>query len=90
MTVPSLPKQQPTDTLKVDQQVIACRERRAVTPRLEDLVRLAHSLKVSDEELLGNTPQTLGAVFRLPCRQQQKIVAVAEALVAQQAQARET
>jgi len=97
-----LSQQQLADTLNVNQQMIAYWERRAVTLRPEQLADLSDALKVSVEELLGKEPpkirgsgpsgkarQVFEAVSRLPRRQQQKIVEVVEALVAQHAQARE-
>lgn len=97
-----LSQQQLADALKVNQQMIAYWERRAVTLRPGQLAGLADALKVSVEELLGKAApkargsgpagkarQVFEAVSRLPRRQQQKIVEVVEALVAQQAQARE-
>lgn len=97
-----LSQQQLADALNVNQQMIAYWERRAVTLRPEQLAGLADTLKVSVEELLGKAApkargsgpagkarQVFEAVSRLPRRQQQKIVEVVEALVAQQAQARE-
>jgi transcriptional regulator with XRE-family HTH domain len=97
-----LSQQQLADALKVNQQMIAYWERRAVTLRPEQLAGLADSLKVSVEELLGKEAskvrgggpsgkarQIFEAVSRLPRRQQQKIVEVVQALVAHQVQARE-
>jgi transcriptional regulator with XRE-family HTH domain len=92
-----LSQQQLADALKVNQQMIAYWERRGVTLRPEQLAGLADALKVSVEELLGKAaPRVRGSgpagkarqifesVSRLPRRQQQKIVEVVEALVAQQ------
>ena len=89
-------QQQLADALKVNQQMIAYWERRAVTLRPGQLAALADVLKVSVDELLGKpAPKTRGhgpsgkahrvfeAVSRLPRRQQEKIVEVVEALVAQ-------
>jgi transcriptional regulator with XRE-family HTH domain len=89
-------QQQLADVLKVNQQMIAYWERRAVTLRPEQLAGLSDALKVSVEELLGKEApkarssgptgkarQVFEAVSRLPRRQQQKIVEVVEALVAQ-------
>jgi transcriptional regulator with XRE-family HTH domain len=97
-----LSQQQLADALDVNQQMIAYWERRAVTLRPEQLADLADSLKVSAEELLGKeAPKVRGsgpsgkarqvfeAVSRLPRRQQQKIVEVVEALVAQHSLVRE-
>jgi transcriptional regulator with XRE-family HTH domain len=66
------------------------------TPRSEVLVDMAKVLGVSVEQLLGETPARKGqsnsvgklgrafeAVSKLPRRQQQKIIEVVEALVAQ-------
>ena len=93
-----LSQQQLADALQVNQQMIAYWERRAVTLRPEQLAGVADALKVSVEELLGkqapkvrgNGPsgkarQVFEAVSRLPRRQQQKIVEVVEALIAQHA-----
>jgi transcriptional regulator with XRE-family HTH domain len=89
-----LSQQQLADDLKVNQQMIAYWERRAVTLRPSQLAALADALKVSVDELLGKeSPKIRGggpsgkarqvfeAVSRLPRRQQQKIVEVVEALV---------
>jgi transcriptional regulator with XRE-family HTH domain len=97
-----LSQQQLADALNVNQQMIAYWERRGVTLRPEQLAGLADALKVSVEELLGKAApkvrasgpsgkarQVFESVSRLPRRQQQKIVEVVEALVAQHAQARE-
>ena len=93
-----LSQQQLAAALKVNQQMIAYWERRAVTLRPDQLTDLAAVLKVSVDELLGKTVskvrgagpsgkarQVFDAVSRLPRRQQQKIVEVVEALVAQHA-----
>lgn len=95
-------QQQLADAMKVNQQTIAYWERRAVTLRPDQLATLADVLKVSADELLGKAaPKVRGAgpsgkarqvfeiVSRMPRRQQQKIVEVVEALVAQHAHARE-
>jgi len=71
-------------------------ERTGKTPRSEVLVDMARVLGVSVEQLLGQTPtrknpnnpagklgRTFEAVSKLPRRQQQKIIEVVEALVAQ-------
>lgn len=70
-------------------------ERTGKTPRSEVLVDMARVLGVSVEELLGKAParktsnpagklgQAFEAVSKLPRRQQQKIIEVVEALVAQ-------
>lgn len=71
-------------------------ERTGKTPRSEVLVDMARVLGVSVEELLGEAParksganaagklgRTFEAVSKLPRRQQQKIIDVVEALVAQ-------
>lgn len=71
-------------------------ERTGKTPRSEVLVDMAKVLGVSVEQLLGETParkspgnqpgklgRTFEAVAKLPRRQQQKIIEVVEALVAQ-------
>jgi transcriptional regulator with XRE-family HTH domain len=97
-----LSQQQLAESLGVNQQMVAYWERRAVTLRPEQLAELADSLKVSVEELLGkDAPKARGSgpagrarqvfetVSRLPRRQQQKIVEVVEALVAQHAQLKE-
>jgi transcriptional regulator with XRE-family HTH domain len=89
-----LSQQQLADALKVNQQMIAYLERRAVTLRPDQLADLADVLKVSVDELVGKAApkargagpsgkarQVFEAVSRLPRRQQQKIVEVVEALV---------
>ena len=89
-----LSQQQLADSLKVNQQMVAYWERRAVTLRPDQLAHLADALKISVDELLGKAgPKARGsgpsgkvrqvfeAVSRLPRRQQQKIVEVVEALV---------
>lgn len=91
-----LSQQQLADALGINQQMVAYWERRAATLRPEQLASLADALKVSVDELLGKpAPRVRGngpagkvryvfeKVSRLPRRQQQKIVEVVEALVAQ-------
>lgn len=83
---------------QIDQQPtnISFWERTGKTPRSEVLVDMARVLGVSVEQLLGETPARKGqgnpagklgrafeAVSKLPRRQQQKIIEVVEALVAQ-------
>jgi transcriptional regulator with XRE-family HTH domain len=93
-----LSQQQLADALKINQQMIAYWERRSVTLRPEQLAALADALKISVDQLLGkaahkqrdNGPagkarQVFAAVSQLPRRQQQKIVEVVQALVAQHA-----
>lgn len=94
-----LSQQQVADALGVNQQVIAYWERRAASLRPEQLAALADVFKVSIEDLLGQRTRqqrdsgptgkarlVFDAVSRLPRRQQQKIVEVVEALIAQQQQ----
>jgi transcriptional regulator with XRE-family HTH domain len=93
-----LTQQQLADLIGVDQSNIAFWERWGKAPRGEVLPKMAHALGVSVDTLLGVTPPKpkrqaakgrLQLVFetasRLPRRQQQKIVEVVEALVAQHA-----
>lgn len=83
---------------QIDQQPtnISFWERTGKTPRSEVLVDMARVLGVSVEQLLGEIPARKGqsnpagklgrafeAVSKLPRRQQQKIIEVVEALVAQ-------
>jgi transcriptional regulator with XRE-family HTH domain len=87
---------------QIDQQPsnVSYWETTGKTPRSEVLVNMAKALGVSVEQLLGEAPARkgqsnsagkLGRVFesvsKLPRRQQQKILDVVEALVAQQAKA---
>lgn len=94
-----LSQQQVAEALEVNQQRIAYWERRAASLRPEQLASLSDVLQVSVEDLLGKkttpsratTPagkarQVFEAVSRLPKRQQQKIIDVVEAFVAQQTQ----
>ena len=91
-----LSQQQLAEKLTVNQQMVAYWERRSVTLRPEQLKALADALKTSVDELLGKAPpkargagpvgkvrQVFEIVSRLPRRQQQKIIEVVEALVAQ-------
>jgi len=76
-------------------------ERSGQIPRSDVLLPMARTLGVTVEELLGEPKlrrvpapggkarQVFEIVSRMPRRQQQKIVEVVEALVAQHAQARE-
>ena len=92
-----LSQQQLADALNVNQQMIAYWERRAAALRPEQLDKLADTLRVSVDALLGKKTskahgggpagkarQVFEAVSRLPKRQQQKIIEVVEAFVAQQ------
>lgn len=83
------------EKMDVSQQVIAAWERKAKTIRTNTLIKLAGILGVSADELLGmktprqkapagRTRQVFDSVSSLPRRQQQKIVEVVQALVAQQ------
>ena len=82
--------------LNTNQQAIAYWERHATWFRSDILGKLTETLGVSADELLGTRPprqtiakpigkarQVFDAVSRLPRRQQEKIVAVVEAFVAQ-------
>ena len=84
------------------QRAYAYWERNPVALRPDQMQKLAFALSVSVEELIGENGckkrgggpagkarQVFEAVSRLPRRQQQKIVEVVQALVAQHAQARE-
>jgi transcriptional regulator with XRE-family HTH domain len=82
------------ERLGVTQPTVAYWERKAVNIRSDVLTRIARSLDVSSDELLGTKPsasratkpagkarQAFDAVSRLPRRQQAKIVEVVEAMV---------
>jgi len=86
------------ERLGVTQPTVAYWERQAMNIRSDVLARIARSLDVSSDELLGTKAspsratkpagkarQTFEAVSRLPRRQQQKIIDVVEALIAQHA-----
>lgn len=92
-----LSQQQLADKLGINQQMVAYWERRAATLRPEQLTALAEALRTSVDDLLGKAAsksrgsgpagkvrQVFERVSKLPRRQQQKIVEVVEALVAQQ------
>jgi transcriptional regulator with XRE-family HTH domain len=85
------------ERLGVTQQTIATLERRTSMPRSSTLVKIAEILDVSPNELLGvegsggdkalargRIHQTFKAVAKLSRRQQQKILEVVDALLAQQ------
>jgi len=82
------------ERLGVTQPTVAYWERQAVNIRSDVLTKIARSLDVSSDELLGTKPSTaravkpagkarqaFDAVSRLPRRQQAKIVEVVEAMV---------
>ena len=81
--------------MEVSQQVVAAWERKAKAIRSDTLLKLAHTLNVSADELLGIKPtrqsgptgrvrQVFDSVTALPRRQQQKIVSVVEDMLTAQ------
>jgi transcriptional regulator with XRE-family HTH domain len=91
-----LSQQQLADRLGISQRAYAHWERQAVTLRPDRMVKLAQSLSVSVEDLIGNGEtkrrsmrpagkmrRLFEAASQLPRSQQQKIAAVIEAFVAQ-------
>lgn len=93
-----LSQQQVADRLDMTQRAYAYWERNPVALRPEQLQKLAESLSVSVEELLGESPsrkrgagpagkmrQLFDAASRLPRSQQQKIAAVLEPFILQHA-----
>jgi transcriptional regulator with XRE-family HTH domain len=96
-----LSQAQVAEALGITQTAYAVWERHPVALRPDQIQQLTELLHVSVETLYGNgrekrtgggpvgkARQVFEAVSRLPRRQQQKIVEVVQALVAQQAQVR--
>jgi transcriptional regulator with XRE-family HTH domain len=94
-----LTQQQLADKVETTQRVIAYWEREAVSLRADQIDSLADALNISTDELLGRTSrqrsggpigkarQVFEKVSKLPRNQQQRIISVVEALVAQNANA---
>jgi len=92
-----LSQQQVAEQLGISQPAYALWERRNVAIRIDQIRKLADVLNVTAEELLeteqtnkrkggpkGKAHKAFESVSRLPRRQQQKIIEVVEALLAQQ------
>lgn len=80
------------EKLGLPQQVVAAWERKAITVRSDNLIKLCEALSVSADELLGTKPmdnkgptgkakQAFEDVLKLSRRQQEKIVDVVKAFV---------